>query len=69
MFSSMVTLISISKKTNHPLAALADGVGIPQMAKISFPLHAWGLAEEPPEQEVQQALDDLALVVYEALLT
>jgi len=57
------------QKTNHPLAALADGVGIPQMAKISFPLHAWGLAEEPPEQEVQQALDDLALVVYEALLT
>jgi len=54
--------------TNHPLAALAEALGIPQLAKLDFPLHAWGLAEEPSEQEAQQALDDLALVVYEQLL-
>jgi len=54
--------------TNHPLAALAQALGIPQMANLDFPLHAWGLAEEPSEQEAQQALDDLAIVVHEHLL-
>jgi len=53
------------QNTNHPLAALAEGLGMPQMAKLDFPLHAWGLAEEPSEQEAQQALDNLALAVHE----
>jgi len=57
-----------TQNSEQPLAALAEGLGIPQIANIKFPLHAWGLGEEPSEQEAQQALDDLALAVHEELL-
>jgi len=51
-----------------PLQAIAEAMHMPQLGAVGFPLHAWGREAEPEDDEdILRALDEVAIVVHEAL--
>jgi len=55
-------------KVADPLAAIGDALRLPQLKDVPLSRHAWGREPAPEDlEEVEEALDDIAVIVHNSL--